>query len=51
MTTLLLLRHGRTSANASGILAGDLPVELDETGAEQARAAARRLAGCRWPTS
>ena len=33
MGTLLLLRHGRTSANANGILAGRLPgIELDEVG-------------------
>ncbi|SDB91843.1 probable phosphomutase, MSMEG_4193 family [Raineyella antarctica] len=46
MTILLLVRHGRTTANASGILAGRLPgVCLDETGIEQAREAGRRLAG------
>jgi probable phosphomutase (TIGR03848 family) len=45
MTTLLLMRHGRTSANASGVLAGDLPVELDETGETQARTAGGRLKG------
>ncbi|GHJ44652.1 phosphatase [Catellatospora sp. TT07R-123] len=45
MATLLLLRHGRTTANADGILAGDLPVELDEFGTEQARQAGARLSG------
>lgn len=45
MSTVLLLRHGRTTANASGVLAGDLPVELDERGREQALAVGRRLAG------
>lgn len=46
MTILLLVRHGRTTANATGILAGRTPgVRLDETGREQARAAGRRLAG------
>ncbi len=46
MTFLLLVRHGRTSANASGILAGRTPgVLLDETGLRQARDAGRRLAG------
>jgi probable phosphomutase (TIGR03848 family) len=45
MTTLLLLRHGRSSANASGILAGDLPFELDDTGRQQAAGVATRLAG------
>jgi probable phosphomutase (TIGR03848 family) len=45
MATLLLLRHGRTTANASGILAGRTPgVGLDETGIEQARRAAARIA-------
>lgn len=46
MTILLLVRHGRTTANASGILAGRTPgVRLDEVGLEQARSAGRRLAG------
>jgi probable phosphomutase (TIGR03848 family) len=45
MTTVILLRHGRTTANTEGILAGDAPVELDETGVEQARAIGARLAG------
>ncbi|WP_117215659.1 MSMEG_4193 family putative phosphomutase [Allorhizocola rhizosphaerae] len=47
MTTLMLLRHGRTSANSEGILAGDSPVGLDEVGEAQARAAGARLAGVR----
>lgn len=48
MTILLLVRHGRTTANASGILAGRTPgVLLDEVGLEQARTAGRRLAGVR----
>jgi probable phosphomutase (TIGR03848 family) len=42
--TLLLVRHGRTNANASGILAGRTPgVDLDETGRRQADAVATRL--------
>jgi probable phosphomutase (TIGR03848 family) len=46
VTTLLLLRHGRTTANASGVLAGWTPgVELDGTGKDQAAAVAARLAG------
>ncbi|WP_144120597.1 MSMEG_4193 family putative phosphomutase [Catellatospora sichuanensis] len=45
VATLLLLRHGRTTANADGILAGDLPVELDELGVAQAEQARGRLAG------
>jgi probable phosphomutase (TIGR03848 family) len=45
MTTLLLLRHGRTTANASGVLAGWTPgVALDEVGRGQADAVAARLA-------
>lgn len=46
MATLLLLRHGRSTANSAGILAGWMPgVELDDHGAEQARAVAERLRG------
>lgn len=45
MATVLLIRHGRTTANASGTLAGWTPgVELDERGGEQATALAARLA-------
>ncbi|MGI8524020.1 MAG: histidine phosphatase family protein [Nocardioides sp.] len=45
MATVILLRHGRTSANAAGVLAGRLPgVALDEVGLEQAGRAAERLA-------
>lgn len=44
MPTIVLLRHGRTTANASGILAGWAPaVHLDSTGVDQAA----RVAG-RW---
>ncbi|BCJ62929.1 phosphoglycerate mutase [Micromonospora endophytica] len=43
MATLLLLRHGRTTANADGGLAGRQPVELDETGRTQAGAVGERL--------
>ncbi|GAB3146297.1 histidine phosphatase family protein [Micromonospora sonneratiae] len=43
MATLLLLRHGRTTANADGGLAGRQPVELDETGRVQAVAVGARL--------
>ncbi|OMQ14222.1 phosphoglycerate mutase, partial [Modestobacter sp. VKM Ac-2676] len=43
MTTLILLRHGRTTANASGVLAGWTPgVRLDESGEAQVRAVAER---------
>jgi probable phosphomutase (TIGR03848 family) len=45
MATVILLRHGRTSANASGTLAGRTRgVHLDDLGREQAERAARRLA-------
>jgi probable phosphomutase (TIGR03848 family) len=45
MATVLLVRHGRTAANASGILAGRTPgVELDEVGIAQATRMAERLA-------
>ena len=45
MTTVLLIRHGRTTANASGVLAGRTPgIELDERGRTQAEALATRLA-------
>ncbi|QCR19694.1 MSMEG_4193 family putative phosphomutase [Agrococcus sp. SGAir0287] len=44
MPTVLLVRHGRTTANAAGVLAGRSPgVHLDEIGIEQARAAGERL--------
>ena len=44
MATLILLRHGRTSSNVGGILAGHQPTELDETGRAQAVAVGQRLA-------
>ena len=45
MATVILVRHGRTTANASGVLAGRLPgVQLDDVGAEQAARAGERLA-------
>lgn len=43
MATVLLLRHGRTSANAAGGLAGRSAVGLDEAGAAQATAVGGRL--------
>ncbi|HEX2772980.1 MAG TPA: MSMEG_4193 family putative phosphomutase [Micromonosporaceae bacterium] len=43
VATLLLLRHGRTAANADGGLAGRQPVELDEIGRAQAVAVGARL--------
>jgi probable phosphomutase (TIGR03848 family) len=45
VTTVLLLRHGRTTANTGGVLAGWTPgVQLDETGQMQVRAVGERLA-------
>lgn len=40
---LHLVRHGRTAANASGVLLGRLDPPLDETGRAQAEALARSL--------
>jgi probable phosphomutase (TIGR03848 family) len=43
--TVLLVRHGRTAANATGVLAGWTPgVSLDDTGRAQAAALAERMA-------
>jgi probable phosphomutase (TIGR03848 family) len=43
--TVLLVRHGRTAANAGGTLAGWTPgIGLDDTGRGQARALAQRVA-------
>ena len=45
MTTVLLVRHGRTTANADGTLAGWTPgITLDDVGNEQVAALAARLA-------
>jgi probable phosphomutase (TIGR03848 family) len=45
VTTVILLRHGRTTANAGGVLAGWTPgVQLDGTGAAQVQAVGERLA-------
>ncbi|GLX53525.1 phosphatase [Streptomyces hygroscopicus subsp. hygroscopicus] len=45
MPTLILVRHGRSTANTSGVLAGWTPgVTLDERGAAQAAALPERLA-------
>ncbi len=45
MATLILVRHGRTTANAGGTLAGRLPgVRLDQAGEEQVRGLGDRLA-------
>ena len=46
MPTVLLVRHGRSTANTSGVLAGWTPgVALDDRGREQAEALALRLGG------
>ncbi|WP_424214568.1 histidine phosphatase family protein [Streptomyces sp. BI20] len=46
MATLILVRHGRSTANTAGVLAGRTPgVHLDERGREQAAALPGRLAG------
>jgi len=46
VTTVILLRHGRTTANTAGVLAGWTPgVQLDEAGQAQVQAVAQRLAG------
>lgn len=48
MPTLILVRHGRSSANTAGVLAGRTQgVHLDETGVKQAVAVGERLAGVR----
>ncbi len=44
IVTVVLVRHGRSTSNAAGTLAGRTPgVELDEQGREQAANLARRL--------
>ncbi|MEU6702749.1 histidine phosphatase family protein [Streptomyces wuyuanensis] len=46
MATLILVRHGRSTANTAGVLAGWTPgVALDERGTAQAAALPARLAG------
>ena len=46
MATLILARHGRTTANATGVLAGRTKgVRLDDAGLDQARSVGERLAG------
>jgi probable phosphomutase (TIGR03848 family) len=45
VATVILVRHGRTTANTSGVLAGRTAgVRLDETGVGQAQRTAERLA-------
>lgn len=46
MPTLILLRHGKSTANGSGVLAGrSSGIELDDTGTAQAQRLVERLAG------
>ena len=48
MPTVILVRHGRSTANATGVLAGRLAgVHLDDAGVKQAVAVGDRLAGVR----
>jgi probable phosphomutase (TIGR03848 family) len=48
MATVILVRHGRTAANASGVLAGwSEGVPLDDVGHEQALSVAERLCDVR----
>jgi probable phosphomutase (TIGR03848 family) len=49
MATVLLLRHGRTTTNAGGTLAGHQPIEVDEVGRAQSEAVGRRLAAATLP--
>ncbi len=45
MATVILVRHGRTTANATGVLAGRTPgIKLDDVGQEQADRTGERLA-------
>jgi probable phosphomutase (TIGR03848 family) len=45
VAVVLLLRHGRSTSNADGTLAGRTQVSLDETGVAQAKAVGQRLTG------
>jgi probable phosphomutase (TIGR03848 family) len=46
MATVILLRHARSTANGSGVLAGRTPkVSLDDSGVKQAAALVERLSG------
>ena len=46
MSTVLLIRHGRTSANTAGLLVGRTSgIDLDEIGVQQAAELGTRLAG------
>jgi probable phosphomutase (TIGR03848 family) len=46
VSTVILVRHGKSTANGSGVLAGRMPkVGLDDTGQAQAKALVDRLSG------
>ena len=45
MVTLILVRHGETKDNASHIMQGQTPGELNSKGIEQAEEMARRMTG------
>ncbi len=45
--TLILVRHGQAESNALGVIGGSRDYPLTDLGRDQARAAARRLAGTR----
>ena len=47
-TTLWLVRHGETSANADGVFQGHIDVVLNERGEQQAEAVGRRLSSVRF---
>jgi len=49
VATLILLRHGRTTSNAGGTLAGHQPTELDESGRAQSLAVGQRLSAAGVP--
>jgi 2,3-bisphosphoglycerate-dependent phosphoglycerate mutase len=44
MTRLLLVRHGQSEWNAAGRIQGQIDIQLDETGCQQAQLIADRLA-------
>ena len=44
MTTLLLVRHGESEANRSGIFAGNLDADLQDRGLVQAKRSAEYIA-------
>jgi broad specificity phosphatase PhoE len=48
VSRLVVVRHGRTVANAAGLLCGHLDVELDDLGRRQADASATEVLR-RWP--